>query len=108
MWCQVHDCELSDVSDEDLAKVSPLLTPDVREVLTVPGALAARAGRGGTAPVRVAEQLARLRLAVDEQAAWAAGLRPLAAPPRLPRPGSPAPAFPARPPASVIAESRQS
>ena len=73
VWCQVHDCELSDVSDEDLAKVSPLLTPDVREVLTVPGALAARAGRGGTAPVRVAEQLARLRLAVDEQAAWAAG-----------------------------------
>ncbi len=73
VWCQVHDCELGDVSDEDLAKVSPLLTPDVREVLTVQGALAARAGRGGTAPVRVAEQLARLRLAVDEQAAWAAG-----------------------------------
>jgi argininosuccinate lyase len=73
VWCQVHDCELSDVSDEDLAKVSPLLTPDVRDVLTVQGAIAARAGRGGTAPARVAEQLGRLRADVQDQAAWAAG-----------------------------------
>jgi argininosuccinate lyase len=73
VWCQVHECELADVSDEDLEKVSPLLTPDVRDVLTVPGAIAARASRGGTAPVRVAEQLARARLTVDEHAAWAAG-----------------------------------
>jgi argininosuccinate lyase len=71
VWCQVNDCELADVSDENLAKVSPLLTPDVREVLTVPGAIAARAGRGGTAPDRVAEQLARLRQDVHDQAAWA-------------------------------------
>jgi argininosuccinate lyase len=41
-------------------------------VLTVQGAIAARAGRGGTAPARVAEQLERLRADVDEQAAWAA------------------------------------
>jgi argininosuccinate lyase len=72
VWCQVHDCDLPDVSDEDLAKISPYLTPDVREVLTVTGALAARNTRGGTAPERVAEQLAALRAAVDEQAAWAA------------------------------------
>jgi argininosuccinate lyase len=72
VWCQVHDCELAEVSDDDLAKVSPLLTPDVREVLTVSGAIAARAGRGGTAPARVAEQLARLREDVHAQAAWAA------------------------------------
>jgi argininosuccinate lyase len=73
VWCQVADCELADVSDSDLARISPLLTPDVRDVLTVPGALAARASRGGTAPDRVAEQLSRLRDVVDEQAAWAAG-----------------------------------
>ena len=73
VWCQVHDCELADVSDDDLARVSPLLTPDVREVLTIDGALAARASRGGTAPVRVTEQLARTRLVVEEQAGWAAG-----------------------------------
>jgi argininosuccinate lyase len=73
VWCQVHDCELSEVSDEDLAKISPLLTPDVRDVLTVEGALAARSARGGTAPARVAEQLERLRSVVDDQASWAAG-----------------------------------
>jgi argininosuccinate lyase len=73
VWCQVHDCELADVSDADLERISPLLTPDVREVLTIEGALAARSSRGGTAPVRVAEQLGRARLAVEEQAAWAAG-----------------------------------
>jgi argininosuccinate lyase len=72
VWCQVNDCELADVSDEDLEKVSPLLTPDVRQVLTVPGAIAARAARGGTAPARVAEQLARLRADVQRQAAWPA------------------------------------
>jgi argininosuccinate lyase len=73
VWCQVHECELADVSDTDLERISPLLTPDVREVLTIEGALAARSSRGGTAPVRVTEQLGRARLAVEEQAAWAAG-----------------------------------
>jgi argininosuccinate lyase len=41
-------------------------------VLTVDGALAARKGFGGTAPDRVAEQLAALRGVVDAGAAWAA------------------------------------
>jgi argininosuccinate lyase len=72
VWCQVHECDLGDVGDADLIAISPHLTPDVREVLTVAGALAARNGRGGTAPVRVAEQLGRLRLTADEHAAWAA------------------------------------
>jgi argininosuccinate lyase len=73
VWCQVHDRDLAEVSDAELASVSPLLTPDVRDVLTVEGAVAARDGYGGTASARVAEQLARLRLAVDEHAAWAEG-----------------------------------
>jgi argininosuccinate lyase len=73
VWCQVHDCDLADVTDADLAKVSEHLTPDVRQVLTVEGALAARKGHGGTAPVRVAEQIAALRATVDAHAAWAAG-----------------------------------
>jgi argininosuccinate lyase len=67
---------LDEVSDDDLVKVSPHLTPDVRAVLTVDGAIAARKGFGGTAPDRVAEQLAAARVAVDEGAAWAAGLSP--------------------------------
>jgi len=61
------------VSDADLATVSPYLTPDVRTVLSVEGALAARAGFGGTAPARVCEQLAALREVVAEQASWAGG-----------------------------------
>ena len=60
------------MSDEDLAKISEYLTPDIREVLSVQGALAARRAPGGTAPQRVAEQLAALRAVVDEHAAWAA------------------------------------
>jgi argininosuccinate lyase len=71
VWCQVHDCDLADVSDGDLSKISEHLTPDVREVLTVEGALAARKARGGTAPERVAEQIATLRSVVEEQASWA-------------------------------------
>ena len=73
VWCQVHDCELADVSDADLARISPLLTPDVRERAHRARALAARDRRGGTAPARVTEQLSGLRAAVAEQAAWASG-----------------------------------
>jgi len=73
VWCEVNDCELADVSDEDLLKVSPHFTPDVRAVLSVPGALAARDTPGGTAPVRVAAQLAELREIVQAGAEWAAG-----------------------------------
>jgi argininosuccinate lyase len=64
---------LDDVSDADLAKVSEHLTPDVRQVLTVEGALAARQGFGGTVPERVAEQVSALRTTIDSHAAWAAG-----------------------------------
>src|SRR5262249_60637967 len=72
VWCQVNDVGMEEVSDADLAKVSPHLTPDVRTVLTVDGALAARKGFGGTAPSRVAEQLTAVRSLVNDAAAWAA------------------------------------
>jgi argininosuccinate lyase len=72
VWCQVNEIGLDEVTDVDLAKVSPHLTPDVRAVLTVEGALAARKGFGGTAPDRVAEQLMAVRAVVDDAAAWAA------------------------------------
>ena len=60
VWCQVHDCDLPEVSDEDLAKISPHLTPDVRDVLTIEGSVASRNGIGGTAPDQVAHQFAAL------------------------------------------------
>ncbi len=59
--CEQRGIELWDLTDEDFAAISPLLTPEVREVLTVEGSLASRNSRGGTAPARVAEQLLELR-----------------------------------------------
>ena len=66
--------DVADLSAEDLAAVSPLLTPDVRSVLTVEGSLAARSAFGGTAPARVREQLASLRETVAADEAWASSL----------------------------------
>ncbi|MFE7846364.1 argininosuccinate lyase [Microbacterium sp. NPDC057407] len=71
--CESQGIELHEVSDGQLAEVSPALTPDVREVLTVEGSVASRAGSGGTAPVRVAEQRADLVERV-QAAAHALGL----------------------------------
>jgi argininosuccinate lyase len=71
VWCSVHDVDLHEVADEDLRTISEHLTPDVRSVLSVEGALAARATRGGTAPERVREQLDDVRALVHEHAAWA-------------------------------------
>ncbi len=69
-WCQVHACDLDDVSDADLAKVSEHLTPDVRQVLTS-RARSRPARIGGTAPDRVREQITALRATVDAHAASA-------------------------------------
>jgi argininosuccinate lyase len=71
VWCQVHDKDFGDLTDDELATVSPHLTPDVREVLDVPGALASRRAYGGTAPDQVREQLGELRSAVNDHASWA-------------------------------------
>ncbi|MDP9844734.1 argininosuccinate lyase [Streptosporangium lutulentum] len=73
VWCQVNDKSFDELTDEELIKVSPHFTPDSREVLSVPGALAARKAHGGTAPDRVRDQLIALREIVDVQAAWASG-----------------------------------
>ncbi len=64
---------LEGLSDEDFAAISPHLTPAVRSVLTVEGSVASRNGIGGTAPARVAEQLAAARDRADEHRAWAEG-----------------------------------
>jgi argininosuccinate lyase len=51
---------LDELTDDELAAISPALTPEVREVLTVAGSIAARDATGGTAPTQVATQLARV------------------------------------------------
>ena len=57
--CEERGVELWDLTDDDFAAIDPRLTPGVREVLSAQGSVSARRGHGGTAPVRVAEQLAR-------------------------------------------------
>jgi argininosuccinate lyase len=70
-YCEERGIELADVDDDGLASVDPRLTPEVRSVLSVGGALRARSAHGGTAPDRVAEQLADLADLVHRHAAWA-------------------------------------
>ncbi|GAA3676364.1 argininosuccinate lyase [Nocardioides ginsengisoli] len=64
--CEGLGTELDELTDEQFAAISPHLTPDVRSVLTVEGSVGSRDGRGGTAPVRVTEQLAELRSRVTD------------------------------------------
>ena len=71
VFCTSNARELHEVSDAELAGISPHLTPDIRTVLDVRGAIASRKGHGGTAPERVAEQLDALRLTVDAHRKWA-------------------------------------
>jgi argininosuccinate lyase len=69
--CEARGIELWDLTDADLAGISEHLTPDVRSVLTVDGSLASRSAFGGTAPVRVAEQLERVRERSVDLRSWA-------------------------------------
>ena len=64
-FCEEAGLELDQLDDDQLAGIDERLTPDVRSVLSVPGALAARKARGGTAPERVAEQLTALKAPRD-------------------------------------------
>ncbi|MCC9305637.1 argininosuccinate lyase [Kitasatospora sp. RB6PN24] len=69
--CESQGIELWDLTDEQFAGISPHLTPEVREVLSVHGAIAARDGRGGTAPSAVAVQLAEVKADLAAQREWA-------------------------------------
>jgi argininosuccinate lyase len=71
--CEERGIDLAEMSDDDLAAVSPRLTPEVRGVLTVAGSLASRDGVGGTAPMRVAEQLILARARATDLREWATG-----------------------------------
>ena len=65
-YCEDRGIELHEPSDEALLTVSEHLTPGVREVLTIEGSVNSRVGVGGTARVRVDEQLARLAERIGE------------------------------------------
>ncbi len=67
---EAQGTDLDGLSDAQFAAINPALTPQVREVLTVEGSVASRDGRGGTAPVRVAEQLDECAAVVSGHRAW--------------------------------------
>ncbi|MFJ1599102.1 argininosuccinate lyase [Streptomyces sp. NPDC088261] len=73
--CEALGIELDQLTDDQFAKISEHLTPDVRSVLNVPGSLASRNGRGGTAPSAVAVQLSELKADLVIQHAWATAKR---------------------------------
>ena len=70
--CERRGIELWDLSDSELAGIDARLEPGVRDVLSVAGSVQARAGKGGTAPRRVLEQLAAAQLRCAELAEFAA------------------------------------
>ena len=57
---ELRGVELWDLSPGDFSEISSYLTPEVSAVLTLQGSLDSRSAFGGTAPVRVREQLANL------------------------------------------------
>jgi len=67
---EAEGLELIDLSADDLSEISPHLTSDVRSVLSVMGSINSRTGRGGTALVRVREQLDEVREAMKSVDAW--------------------------------------
>ncbi|MCO8276601.1 argininosuccinate lyase [Actinoplanes sp. TRM 88003] len=69
--CSVRECELEDLTDDDLKTVSEHLDPSVRQVLTVESALASRTTPGSTGPGPVADQLAQVQHRLDTWRQWA-------------------------------------
>src|SRR6478672_2417494 len=65
--------QLDRLTDAELTGINSELTPAVRKVLTVAGSLASRDGVGGTAPVRVAEQLDALQARIAADRRWISG-----------------------------------
>lgn len=60
-FCETHHQELSDLTEAQLAEISPELDLGLLSVLTAAGSVASRNGRGGTAVEAVRAQLAELK-----------------------------------------------
>ena len=68
--CEISGRELHELTDVEFASIHASLTPDVRKVLTVEGALASRTTFGGTAPKAVETQIASLNERIFENEIW--------------------------------------
>ena len=71
-YCETRGIELSDLTPDDLVAIDHRLDEGVLGVLTIEGSVAARNGRGGTAPDAVASQLDELLAILADDRAWAA------------------------------------
>jgi len=69
-YCEGRGIELYDLTASDLPEIDGRLGAGVLEVLTVEGSIASRDGRGGTARVRVEEQLREVGDAVSDLNDW--------------------------------------
>ncbi len=69
-YCEEVGRELEELEPVELRAIDPRFDEGVLAVLTLDAAVAARSGHGGTAPARVAEQIARFRLWLAGFADW--------------------------------------
>jgi argininosuccinate lyase len=68
--CEASSKELHELSDAEFSSIHPSLTPEVRGVLTVSGALNSRTTFGGTAPANVAQQISAISRKILENEIW--------------------------------------
>ncbi len=68
--CESTNRELHELSDTEFSSIHPGLTPEVRGVLTVSGALTSRTTFGGTAPTAVANQISELESKISASEKW--------------------------------------
>jgi argininosuccinate lyase len=66
--CESSGRQLHQLTDAEFAQIHPSLLPNVRDVLTVHGALNSRVTRGGTSPISLKTQLAELKQLVASDA----------------------------------------
>jgi argininosuccinate lyase len=64
--CEASGRQLYQLTDDEFAEIHPALNGDVRDVLTVQGALASRTTRGGTAPSALAQQLSEAKSSLEK------------------------------------------
>ena len=69
-FCEKAGKELHELTDSELAAIHPDLKPDVREFLTVPGAIASRTSSLGTSITSVSAQISHLKEATHEAKKW--------------------------------------
>ena len=65
--CESSGRQLHQLTDAELAHIHPSLLPDVRDLLTVHGALNSRTTIGGTSPSSFADQIKGLTSLVESE-----------------------------------------